>query len=109
MGTPQMRWREMHQSGRVATMLEMRSSPHAGSHVTPLDLVERALAEGGFGSFGESHRRLHGDEPLLGGAEDDGLVAAPAVRVGVFECRGAHQRAALFEQLDDERVGLEDC
>ena len=33
-GTPQMRWREMHQSGRVAIMLEMRSSPHAGSHFT---------------------------------------------------------------------------
>src|SRR5690348_2132137 len=26
MGTPQTRWREMHQSGRVAIMLEMRSS-----------------------------------------------------------------------------------
>src|SRR5665213_2542223 len=34
MGTPQMRWREMHQSGRVAIMLEMRSSPQLGSHVT---------------------------------------------------------------------------
>src|SRR5206468_10977961 len=34
MGTPQTRWREMHQSGRVAIMLEMRSSPHAGSHFT---------------------------------------------------------------------------
>src|SRR6266705_4282946 len=33
-GTPQTRWREMHQSGRVAIMLEMRSSPHAGSHFT---------------------------------------------------------------------------
>ena len=36
MGTPQMRWREMHQSGRVATMLVMRSSPQAGSQVTVL-------------------------------------------------------------------------
>src|SRR5207237_3594538 len=34
MGTPQTRWRDMHQSGRVAIMLEMRSSPHAGSHFT---------------------------------------------------------------------------
>src|ERR1700682_3244539 len=34
MGTPQMRCREMHQSGRVAIMFEMRSSPHAGSHFT---------------------------------------------------------------------------
>src|SRR5690242_17280434 len=35
-GTPQTRWREMHQSGRVSTMFEMRSSPHAGSHFTVL-------------------------------------------------------------------------
>ena len=34
MGTPQTRWREMHQSGRVAIMLEIRSSPQAGSHLT---------------------------------------------------------------------------
>ena len=34
MGTPHTRWREMHQSGRPATMLVMRSSPHAGSHFT---------------------------------------------------------------------------
>src|SRR5262249_9494121 len=34
MGTPQTRWREMHQSGRVAIMLAMRSSPQAGSHFT---------------------------------------------------------------------------
>src|SRR5215471_7547144 len=35
-GTPQTRWREMHQSGRVAIMLEMRSSPQAGSQITCL-------------------------------------------------------------------------
>src|SRR5215212_7595889 len=29
-GTPQTRWREMHQSGRCATMLYMRSWPHDG-------------------------------------------------------------------------------
>src|SRR4051812_4054434 len=34
MGTPQMRCRLMHQSGRVAIMLEMRSSPHDGSQWT---------------------------------------------------------------------------
>src|SRR5450755_3496221 len=33
-GTPQTRCREMHQSGRVSIMLERRSSPHAGSHLT---------------------------------------------------------------------------
>ena len=34
MGTPQMRWRLMHQSGRVAIMLVMRSLPQAGSQTT---------------------------------------------------------------------------
>src|SRR5947209_18699541 len=33
-GTPQTRWREMHQSGRPFTILAMRSSPHSGSHLT---------------------------------------------------------------------------
>src|SRR5207302_976133 len=36
MGTPQTRCREMHQSGRVAIMFAIRSSPHAGSHFTRL-------------------------------------------------------------------------
>src|ERR1700735_809890 len=35
-GTPHTRWREMHQSGRVAIMFDIRSSPHAGSHFTRL-------------------------------------------------------------------------
>src|SRR6266550_7117430 len=33
-GTPHTRCREIHQSGRVSTMLEIRSSPHLGSHLT---------------------------------------------------------------------------
>src|ERR1700738_2266085 len=33
-GTPQTRCREMHQSGRLATMLYMRSWPHDGIHFT---------------------------------------------------------------------------
>ena len=68
MGTPQMRWREMHQSGRVAIMFEMRSSPQAGSHFTLLDFVQRAPAQR---VAARRHRRFHRDEPLLGGAEDD--------------------------------------
>ena len=45
-GTPQARWREMHQSGRLATMLEMRSWPHDGIHFTSLvDGVQRRFAE----------------------------------------------------------------
>src|SRR3954469_12872804 len=33
-GTPHTRCREMHQSGRDATMFEIRSSPQPGSHLT---------------------------------------------------------------------------
>ena len=35
-GTPQARWREMHQSGRFANMPVMRSRPQAGIHRTAL-------------------------------------------------------------------------
>ena len=45
-GTPQTRWREMHQSGRVAIMLQMRSSPQPGIQLTSVDGVEGALRGG---------------------------------------------------------------
>ncbi len=73
-----------------------------------LDLVEGALAEGGVGAFGRDHRGFHADEPLLGGADDDGVVAAPAVRVGVLEGGGAEECAFFFEEFDDDGVGFED-
>ena len=92
MGTPQMRWRLMHQSGRVAIMLVMRSLPQAGSQTT---LSISSMAAGGRWSSMPSarfDRRFQADEPLLGGAEDDRIVAAPAVRVGVLQV--ARRRAA---------------
>jgi len=42
-GTPQSRWREMHQSGRLAIMLAMRSWPQAGSQAASR-MAFRALA-----------------------------------------------------------------
>ena len=51
-------------------------------------------------------RLVHRDEPLRRGAEDDRVLAAPAVRVAVAE-RLAVQRAALAQRLDDLRVGVE--
>ena len=104
MGTPQTRCREMHQSGRVAIMLCMRSSPHAGSHFTFLmssSVRLRRVPPPGIARF-------HRDEPLLGGAEDDGIVAAPAVRIRVLELFGMQQRAALLQQFDDGRIGVPD-
>ncbi len=85
MGTPQMRWREMHQSGRVAIMLEMRSSPQAGSQTTFLIsssarwrkvvavLPENADPRSGRIALDETAWGFHADEPLLGGAHDDGV------------------------------------
>ena len=49
MGTPQMRWRLMHQSGRVAIMLVMRSLPQDGIPDDLVDFFDGELAEGGFG------------------------------------------------------------
>ena len=85
MGTPQTRWREMHQSGRLAIMLRDALFAPGGDPADLLDGLERALAE---------VVAVHADEPLLGGAEDDRIVAAPAVRVGVRELFEPQQRAA---------------
>ena len=54
MGTPHTRWREMHQSGRVATMLEMRSSPQAGIHFTCL-IASSACSRKSFRSMPMNH------------------------------------------------------
>ena len=51
---------------------------------------------------------LHGDEPLLRGPEDDGLLAAPAVGVAVGGVRRGQEPAALLEEFDDAGVGLPD-
>ncbi len=92
------------------------SGDHVGDALFPpgwvpddlLDLVEGALAEGGFGAFGIEHWGFHADEPLLGGADDDGVVAAPAVRVRVLVGGGAEECALFFEEFDDDWIGFED-
>ena len=48
------------------------------------------------------------DEPLLGGAKNHGIVAAPAMRITVLQFSLANQRAARFEELDEAGVGFED-
>ena len=108
MGTPQMRWREMHQSGRVAIMFAMRSSPQAGSHLTLFLISSRARWRNVVGEpSGFCHRCVDGDEPLLGGAEDHRVVAAPAVGIAVVNVGPAEERAARGDQVDDRLIGLE--
>ncbi len=53
-------------------------------------------------------RAVHGDEPLLGGAEDDGALAAPAVRIAVRHLRCVNEHATFFEPGDDRGVRLID-
>src|ERR1700723_3312753 len=72
------------------------------------DFVEGALAKGGRLAGGSRHRRIDIDEPLLGGAEDDRVVAAPAMRVLVEDVGAAHERAASGDKFDDGGVSLED-
>src|SRR3954467_5680737 len=43
-GTPHTRWREMHQSGRCATMLYIRSWPHDGIQRTWLSIASIAAS-----------------------------------------------------------------
>ncbi len=109
-GTPQARWREMHQSGRFDTMLKMRSWPHAGIQVTSWSIACSAAARSvrclTVGAL--DHRvAVHPHEPLCGGEKDDRVVAAPAVRVLVRERLTVPEARALLEGLFDVRIGVE--
>ena len=57
-------------------------------------------------AFAAGHRRFHGNEPLLGGAKDHRIVAAPAVRIGVLGFFRVQQRAAAFDQIDNGLIGV---
>ena len=54
------------------------------------------------------HGSLHRDEPLLGGAEDDRIVAAPAVGIRVLQALSVEENATNLQQLDDGLVRVED-
>ena len=72
--------------------------PPAGDPAHLADPGERLLPQAG---------PVHRDEPLLRRPEDDGVLAAPAVRVGVCDLPEGHQRADLGELLVHLRVRLE--
>ena len=55
-GTPQARWRETHQSGRLSIIERMRLLPRAGHAAGGVDGGQRLLAQ--------PVRALHRDEPL---------------------------------------------
>ena len=54
-------------------------------------------------------RAIHGDEPLRGRQENDRVVAAPAVWIGVMERFAVPEASALFEGSLHVRVRVEDA
>jgi hypothetical protein len=54
----------------------------------------------------DAERAIHSDEPLLGGAEDDRLLAPPVVRVAVFDFDLGEKGAGVLEMLCDDGVGF---
>ncbi len=93
----------MHQSGRVAIMLEMRSSPQAGSHFTFLISSSARLRRVPPPSIGVSMEMNH----CSVARKMIGIVAAPAMRIGVLKLFRVHQHAARLQQFDDRSVGFE--
>ncbi len=98
-GTPQVRWREMHQSGRPATMPSMRSSPHVGDPLHARDGREARFAQVVL---------VEADEPLGRGAEDQRRLVPPAMGVAVLELLSVQQAPVLAQQLHDAAVALVD-
>jgi hypothetical protein len=88
-GTPQLRWREMHQSGRLAIIAVQARLAPAGRTWWPR-WRQRAIAQRGAAGFGVF---IHADEPLRGGAIDERGLVAPAVHVAVLDGLGVQQRA----------------
>ena len=94
MGRPQRRWREMHQSLRSRTMALIRSMPQPGTQRTSSQAATASSLKG-----------VHGAEPLGGGPEDDGVLAAPAVGILVDDVFHAQQMAAFPDMLQNHLVG----
>ena len=51
---------------------------------------------------------IDGAEPLRGSAEDDGVLAAPAVRIAMDDLLGSKERAGFLHVVQDHGVGLLD-
>ena len=60
----------------------------------------------GVESFFAETFAVHADEPLFGSAEDEGVVAAPTVRIAVVDFGLSGESAVLLEDVDDDGVGV---
>ena len=105
-GTPHARWREMHQSGRLAIMFDMplaaprRQPPTSRSTASSAAGAQRRVGRG-------QAAPSIADEPLRRRQEDHRVVAAPAVRIRVLERLAVPQPPAFLERLLDLRVRVE--
>src|SRR5207245_10380437 len=83
----------------------------AALRVDLVDGRERRLADGGVATAREIDLDVEADPPLIGGAEDHRVLAAPAVRVAVADlprpAPRVEQDSSAREQLDDLRVRVE--
>ena len=99
-GTPQARWRLMHQSGP--------GGDHGADAVAALVGDELRLVDGAQRVFADALRPVHADEPLRRGAEDQRRLGAPGMRVGMHQLAAGQQRAGLGQRGADRVGGLVD-
>ncbi len=102
-GTPQARWREITQSGRLSIMPLMRFSPAAGTQ--RVCLISRSAISRSV-SRAARDRLVHRDEPLRRVAEDHRLLRAPGVRILMLEPAARDDDAGLGQRLDHGLVGV---
>jgi len=96
-GTPQVRWRLMHQSGRDSTVPRIRLRPHDGSQLH----CESTSRRRGFWRM-----PVDADEKLFDRAEEIGVLDRQQVRVIVRIVSLSKQRASFFQDADHLGVAL---
>ena len=102
-GTPQARWREITQSGRLSIMPVMRFSPAGGIHwVASIAVIARWRSVSPL----PGDILVHRDEPLRRVAEDHRLLGAPRMRILMLEPAARDDVAGLDQRLDHGVVGV---
>ena len=108
-GTPQARWREITQSGRLSIMPLMRLSPCSGTQRVASIASCAKLAKRQAVLSGAAQQRdglVHRDEPLRRIAEDHRLLRAPGMRILMLEPAARDQHAGFDQRLDHRLVGV---
>ena len=101
MGTPHTRWREMHPVRAVRHHVE--DALLAPPRDPPDVALDRRRARAP-----RKSSLVEADEPLLGRAKERGVLAAPAVRIGVVERPPRRRARPRAEMLDDLGIRVPD-